>query len=315
MKSTIEIILLSRCNFSCDYCIAGSNRKENWINVEGKKVFIDNPDEILADSSGFPVIVKVDDTTPNEVYEDVFRKGKLTNNQALDPRRLMYYASKNLKGWDIVLSGGEPLMYPGVDKIIESFTQHSDVILLTNASLIQKFPHLLKNPRVFFRVGFHPEYRKMDEFFENMTFISERTDNYVVNYVHHPRHRKNDRDKGFVDMLKEFGFRYEVTPFKGEWKGKNYDYDVGLFDPSFLTETYVESVPEDEKLVPGISFMSMYADGEVWSCHRKKTMTGVMQTGLFQPYESIKGLDCISKGNCGCDSMRAYRSIGKIKES
>ena len=315
MKSKIEILLLQPCNFSCDYCISGSNHKQNYIVEDGKKKWIPMPADFETSYDGFPKIVAVDSTTPNEVYEDVFKTGKLTSNQALDPKKLIYYVKKFLPEFDLVISGGEPLLYPGIDKLIKILTETNDVILLTNGSLIQKHPDLLKNPRVFFRIGFHPDFREMDEFYENISFIKQHTDLYVVNYVHHPRHAARKKDIEFVNLLKEWDFRYEVTPFKGEYKGQQYDYHEGVYDENFLSVPYSDIVPSGDKLVPGESFLTMYGDGNVWSCHRKKTQNVNIDKGVFMKYASVNGLECIEGDNCHCDSMRAYRHIEMIKSS
>jgi organic radical activating enzyme len=310
MKSTIEIILTSICNFACDYCISGSNHKQNFIIEDGKKRWVDIPDE-YATVNGFPKIIEVSEDTDNDVYEDAFKNGYFTTNQALDARKLIYYIKRNLKGWRLVISGGEPLIYPGIDKLLKTLSKDNEIILLTNASQIQNHSELLANPNIFFRVGFHPEYRDLTEFFENITFMKSKTDNYIINYVHHPRHASKGTDVEYVNMLKEWDFSYEVSPFKGTYKDVTYNYDAGLFDENFLTEDYVNEYPEDEKLIPGESFLTMYGNGDVYACHRKKAYNGTLDSGNLSLMPSVDGLHCISEGTCHCDSMRAYNIIDK----
>ena len=314
MKPTIEIILTSVCNFSCDYCISGSNHKQNFIINNGKKKWIETPDEYKTGLDGYPKIIDVNDLTENSVYEDAFKNGYFTTNQALDARKLIYYVKKNLKGWQLVISGGEPLIYPGIYKLLTILSKDNDIILLTNASKIQKYPELLDNPRIFFRIGFHPEYRDLSEFYENITYVKNRTNNYIVNYVHHPRHNNKGSDIEYVNMLKEWDFNYEVSPFKGSYKGNEYNYESGLFDESFLTQDYVNEYPEDEKLIPGATFLTMYGNGDVYACHRKKAYNGTLGSGKLTLIPSVDGLECISKGKCNCDSMRAYKIIQDKKD-
>jgi len=311
MKPTIEIILTSICNFACDYCISSSNHKQNFIMENGKKRWIKTPDEYAVSASGFPKVVEVNESTENSVYEDIFKNGHFTNNQALDARKLIYYVKRNLKGWQLVISGGEPLVYPGIDKLLKILSEDNDIILLTNSSKIQQHPDIVDNPRIFLRIGFHPEYRDLMEFYENISFIKSRSDNYIVNYVHHPRHREKGTDVEYVELLKENDIQYEVSPFKGSHKGKEYNYDVGLFDESFLTEEYVNIFPEEEKLIPGKSFLTMYGNGDVYACHRKKAYNGTLNSGNLMLMPSIDNLHCIEEGTCHCDSMRAYNIINE----
>lgn len=308
MKPTIEIILTSVCNFACDYCISGSNHKQNFIIENGKKRWIKMPDEYVT-VNGYPKIIKVNSDTANEVYEDAFKNGYFTDNQVLDPRKLIYYVKRNLKGWRLVISGGEPLIYPGISSLLEILSKDNEIILLTNASKIQSFPEIVDNENIFFRVGFHPEHRDMFEFLENIEFIKSRTDRYIVNYVHHPRHRDKGTDIEFVDVLKENNLEYEISPFKGSYKGKEYNYEAGLFDESFLTPEYVNIFPEEEKLIPGQSFLTMYGNGDVYACHRKKAYNGTLQSGNLMLMPSTDNLHCIAEGTCHCDSMRAYNII------
>lgn len=310
MKSTIEIILTSICNFSCDYCISGSNHKQNFIIDNGKKRWVDTPDE-YATVNGFPKIIEVTEDTGNDVYESAFKNGHFTNNQALDARKLIYYVKRNLKGWRLVISGGEPLIYPGIDKLLKTLSKDNEIVLLTNASKIQQHSELLDNPNIFFRVGFHPEYRDLIEFYENIAFMKSRTDKYIINYVHHPRHAAKGSDIEYVDMLKEWNFNYEVSPFKGTYKNTVYNYEAGLFDESFLTDDYVNIFPEEEKLIPGQSFLTMYGNGDVYACHRKKAYNGTLDSGNLSLMPSVDDLHCISEGTCHCDSMRAYNIIEK----
>ena len=314
MNKTMEIILLAGCNFSCDYCISGSNKNKKWKN-QYKKV-VKWPSSVLTNERGFPIVVDVDENTTEEEYESYYKDGKLTLGQAIDGEKLIKYASEKFIGWDLIVSGGEPLLYPNIDVILNHFTMHSDVILLTNASLIQKFPNLMENPKIFFRIGFHPDYRDLSEFYENVLFLANRTDNYIINYVHHPKHRESGKDIEYIDMLKEWGFRYEITAFKGKWKGVQYEFKADtIFDKEFISEAYTELVPNQEKLLPGISFGTMYGTGKVYSCHRTEIEMGSVSGDDLVLSKPKRGYSCLAHDVCGCDSMRAYRNIEKIKNS
>jgi len=308
INPTLEVTLISRCNFKCDYCSSRSNLPWNWVMENGKKKYIKKSDEIIAGSDMLPVIVNVDSNTSNEVFEDIFRTGKLTNNEAFDISKLVSYVKNNLSGWDIVISGGEPLLYPNIDYWLSKLTETNDVILYTNASLIQKFPKILQNKKVYLRIGFHPNYREMDEFFENMLFIKKQTDNYVVNYVLHPRHGETGKDIEYISFLQENDFLYEVTPFRGKYKGVSYGHsskDV-IYGKEKITPTYLEGMGRMERLSPGTSYLTLYSDGALNYCHGDKRVVGTLDDGKYNP-----GRGCDKGCASTCASIQTFKAINK----
>lgn len=310
MRPIIEIVLHPICNFYCDYCIAECSREAFAVDQTGKKVFTKRPDYIAKDHNGDVIIEHLPKNEPPERILEVVREGKLTSEEAIDFKMLLPYIQEHLPGWDIAISGGEPLLYPNIDKYLEELSKTHRIILLTNGSLAKDHLSLLSNKNIFFRIGYHPEYRKRTEFIDTVALFHAYTKQYLVNYMHHPRHRNGNKDDEYIKLLQNYNFNYEISPFKGEFENYMYDYQLGLFDRKSISPHFTDHVEQNDKWLPGKTFLTMYGNGRIYSCHNMRSVHGDVRKNIFSIRADQKFPHCIND-QFHCDSMRAYRNVIK----
>ncbi len=216
----VDIILHDYCNFSCSYCISGSQHRPG--------------DPIHVDDEGNLKIVKDlrlnhngTKSRPSAKSNNIpfkepdFLKWLKDNghlrHKFLDLDILTKYIREQLPDWTLCISGGEPLLHPKIDEFLTEITKTNKVILLTNASKLMKFPKLLDiaPDRIFYRIGYHPEFRSIPAFLKIMEYVKSNDMNYVVNYVLHPEYASNGLHKAHIDLLVDNDIEREVTRFEG----------------------------------------------------------------------------------------------------
>lgn len=351
MNPIFEVSITAHCNFACSYCIASTeefisakNDKTGeitlgWLFPTTKKEdsMILQPDgEYKVQYSpmkwlkGDPVTGEVRDTTEKCIARNRKNKqppviGTPDGIVAMNLKKLVLFVQTHLAGWDIVISGGEPLIVPGLDECITEITKTNNVKLLSNCFLIKKHVNLLENPRVSIKVGYHPEFRDVAEFKDKMEFMKLHTDRFYVNFVKHPRMEK-DNFKNFFkyrQVLIDLDVKYDVTMFKGIWEGKSYgtlwedEQSAGMpigKNKEYISEHSLDPLVKDNFMWnPGKTFLTAYADGIILECHNAVVEMGNINdnTLKLEPEGFIKELGCLHT-RCKCDSQNSYRYWNKI---
>lgn len=297
-----EIILLADCNFSCDYCIAGSNTfpftpKTGPVSVDRKSR------KFLSDDNGLPIYKTLNGDESSEKIKQIYNDGYAFSKTMLDFSKIIMYVRKHLPGAMVAISGGEPLLYPNIDFWLGELTKTNKVLLMTNAHDIKKYPDILRNPNIFLRVGFHPEFRDLDEFEDNMIAISSMTNKYTINYVYHPRHK--NKFKGYIDFVNERGWNLEVTHFKGEYKGTEYGLNNqdDVIKP-YLYEDYFNYSSTDPSNEVGQNMFYLDHTGDVNGCSRRLTVNGNIDDEFFIESSDVMTPCKDEKIGCKCESLR-----------
>ena len=120
--------------------------------------------------------------------------------------------------------GSEPTIHPQIRDILELALRHGPVSVPTNNSLppAKWLPQV--NPRnMLVRAALHPQGEKhLDAFLNRLLQIRETGADIRVVFVAHPA-RIEDVER-YVDLFQEKNILMEITPFVGEWEGKQYLY-------------------------------------------------------------------------------------------
>lgn len=225
-----EVNLTPYCNFKCGYCISKTEQ------YSGKPIITNNDGtvKILPKDHDIEFCTDEELAIPNFVLSgDEFmkrleeRKLGHIRDHFLDLKVLMGFIRKHLDKWVIQLTGGEPLRYPAIDSFIIELCKSHRVVLLTNLSLIDDHKDLLSIPNnnLFYRVGYHPESRKYDEFLRHIDILIKANKPYIVNYVLHPKNIENGTYQDHIQLLEKNNIKFQITPFEGVWKDVRYRAD------------------------------------------------------------------------------------------
>jgi organic radical activating enzyme len=254
----IEVCLMNYCNFKCTYCISDPTRgcdkffkplrtnKDGYINLHPSGTTKDN-------------------------YEITHDKGDFLDFESL----ITFVRTKLDSDWLINLTGGEPLYYPKVEELILELTKTNKVLLTTNLSLIKTKPELLSlQDRLFFRVGYHPEFRNVNTFIELVKYLEENNFKYIINYVLHPKYYiDSELFLEHLEPLDNNNFVYEVTPFEGEYNSKQYP------TPYYMRDSIEKMLLKDptinyEEVKMGLDFLICEPTGKIYECQGRKKQVG-----------------------------------------
>lgn len=286
-----EVCLTNYCNFKCDYCISDKSRGNDKFSEPIKLDELGNlllhdkelrPEEvekrkIMLDEHGQEYL---DAYVQNEHQKWVeSRHLKHDYTDWLDFDSLIDFVRLRLSGdWLINLTGGEPLYYPNVERLIRELTKTHKVLITTNASLISKFECLadIESDKLFFRIGYHPEFRNLETFVRIINFVKAMGFKYTVNYVLHPRHYVGESTSyaEYIAVLEDNEIDYEITPFEGEFEGVKYpnppyqrsEVERYLFTP---LDKYNQATSP-----MGTSFLMAEPNGNIYECQGKSKLLG-----------------------------------------
>jgi len=286
-----EVCLTNYCNFRCEYCISDKTRGADKFS-----------EPLKLDSEG-NLLVHDKELSSEEVAKRVrmlAEEGQGALDSYVQAEHDAWYANRHLKhdytdwlnfdaliafvrnnltsDWVINLTGGEPLYYPKIEDLIVELVKTNAVLLTSNASLVRNKPSLLEIPRdkLYFRVGYHPEYRNLETFVKCIDYLVENNFKYVINYVAHPKYYEDSCEdyKKHIDLLIEHQYQYEVTPFEGNYNGKS--YPSMRFNRS-EQEQYLFGPTDQYKQVHspmGTSFLMCEPNGKIFECQGKGSQLG-----------------------------------------
>lgn len=311
-----EINLTPYCNFKCHYCI--SKTGAYW----GKPILTneDGTVKILPENHGIEFCTEEEKkisgfVLSGEEFMKRLEERKLghVRDHFLDLDKLTGFIGNHLKGWVVQLTGGEPFLYPAIDSFVLNICKTHRVIILTNLSLMEKHLDLLSIPAgaLFYRVGFHPESRDLNEFLKNITILIDAEKQYIVNYVLHPKYIENNSYKDHIAFLEENDIRFQITPYEGYWNDERYRGDGSplsdqyriLLDRYKVHHTFFAHNPG----ICGKESIFINVNGTVVECaHGSKVLGNV--------YSNELSLKSIQKFNCfwykhGCPVTYAQELI------
>jgi pyruvate-formate lyase-activating enzyme len=304
-----DISITNFCNFSCEYCIAKSEKQPLILNEDGSIKVIDLRYNQLGQKN---MITAARNRVPfeNEAYNKTIEGIAHPRGHFLDLPTLLRFIQRHLSGWLITISGGEPLYYPKVDEFLHELTKTNQVVLLTNLSLIHSHKSLLDIPKdkLFFRVGWHPEQRTLNSFIHCLNVLKEHNASCIINYILHPKHIEDGTYHTNIETLKSVGLPYEITRFEGMWKNEVYSCHLPMRDwEQDIIGSFTNVIQNIPTNITGSKFIIIQADGEIFECISKNVRLGNV-------YENKLRLIPINRPGCFqstnvCPSIRANYDI------
>lgn len=123
----------------------------------------------------------------------------------------------------MVVSGGEPFIYPGFIDIIKTISEfHYPIHISTNGSGdLKSFTKKIDSRRVSVSLSFHPEYDSLDEVIERKKFLgSEGFNSPYICFCVYPPFLKGL--ESYIDHALEKGEMLKLIPFVGNYQGRRY---------------------------------------------------------------------------------------------
>ena len=309
-----EVCLTNYCNFKCDYCISdktrGLDKFSEPLKLDENGYLLLHDKDLSADEKNKRAKMLEDH---GQAYLDAYVQSEhdnwMTNRHLkhdytdwLNFDHLISFVRENLHdNWIINLTGGEPLYYPKIEYLIGKLVETNIVLITTNASLIRSKPELLKMPRnkLFFRIGYHPEFRNLDTFKKCMEYVIDHNFQYVINYVAHPKYYENESNeyKKHLDLLIDNQYQYEITPFEGKYNGRS--YPSGRYGRSAIEEELFGSTDKHRQIHSpmGTSFLMCEPNGEIFECQGKNELLGDVYENRIN-FKKVQHSLCFSYKGC-----------------
>lgn len=232
-----------------------------------------------------------------------FARDKLTEDPACarySPSHIAQRFDETGEPWRILLSGGEPFMYPGFLELAGLLTRRHYIDVNTNLSTpnTYEFADAVKPDRVGkIHAGLHILEREKSpngvrDYLRKFLFFQERGFNISMVYVSYPP--LLGRIAEDITWWRSQGVRrIYVKMFKGKFKGKRYPRDYTDEERSLLRRLGLD-YSEDEILSRRVSFLgrkcqaghrafAMNKTGNVMRCFSLKEDHGNLFEGTFRP--------------------------------
>lgn len=152
---------------------------------------------------------------------------KTPEPQIKSPQEIANAFNRTQLEWLILITGGEPFLYPNFISICEELTKNHIIQITTNLSTnnIVEFSNLISPDRVFnISASYHIEQRNErglnDDFIKKCKLLQSKGFNILVNFIVTPFNAS--KIEGFVNTFKNLGIGTFCFAFRGEYNGKIY---------------------------------------------------------------------------------------------
>lgn len=203
------------------------------------------------------------------LIQDRFKKGWAFAGSIVDFKDWIGFAKRELSGWIVQVTGGEPTLVQGFAEFITELLKTNEVVVNTNGTNLHNvLPEIVGAPKI--RISYHPEFRKSD--FDTLIRDALRytpKENILVNYVIHPRHIESGKCFDYMEDLRRAEVPFEVSPFEGSYSGEYY---------RLFHEIYNGLKSEPPKMANNFDLLVVNPLGDIFDCHGSRVSLGNIHT-------------------------------------
>ncbi|MBD3245147.1 MAG: 4Fe-4S cluster-binding domain-containing protein [Candidatus Moranbacteria bacterium] len=267
--------ILKTCNFNCEYC------------------FYNDSQAGLIKKTARKILKKIPSLDP-------FNYEKITSEQAEK------FFNSTAKRWYLIITGGEPFIYPNFIDILAKITKKHLVTICTNLSLTEKLQSEFfqkvnpKNVKDIY-ASLHLAEREriglsLDEFIQKAKLFQKKGFRVITDYVLYPPYIK--RFKEINNRFQKEGLTLEAKVFKGLYQGKKYpesftpkerkQFFNHIQDP--IERIYSFKIPSFTEIhcSAGLNFFRITPNGLITRCPSDWETVGNLAKNKFNPYKKIK---------------------------
>jgi len=169
----------------------------------------------------------------------------------------------------IVITGGEPFIYPGFIELIKRLSQISYHINISSNSSgdLDRFVKEIGPSNVSLSLSFQPEFNRLEDFMERLVFIRKHKFDGCVNFVAYPPFLK---DIGYYkEKFASINESLKVIPFFGEYERRSYPEAYTQEERQLvgIDDSWFRKVRKKGSLCPaGQNTALVFPDGKVARC-------------------------------------------------
>lgn len=158
--------------------------------------------------------------------------------------------AENYDHLHILITGGEPFVYPSFTELIKELSRNFTVAFDTNLSCSkEELVNFAKNavaPNVYMSFSFHPIYAELEIFLDKVIFLKESGfNNICVQYVTYPP--QLGKMKYLQDKFVENNLYFIPLPFRGIYNGRKYPESFTDDEKGFIHGA-VENLKTEHKM-------------------------------------------------------------------
>jgi len=214
----------------------------------------------------------------------------------------------------ILITGGEPFIYPDFIKLIEKLSSvHYPINISTNTSGdLDTFAEKIDPSRVSVSASLQLNFENMDSFLKKVKFLKERKFLGCINFVAYPP--LMNRLDSIIEQFGSIGEKPKIIPFWGKYQDKEYPFAYSKKEKEFLgvDESWMSKVRKKDYNCPaGYNSALIFPDGKVARCGQvgEKMLLGNFLDQGFKLLDSP--LTCDAE-YCPCDENELF---GEKKEN
>jgi MoaA/NifB/PqqE/SkfB family radical SAM enzyme len=123
--------------------------------------------------------------------------------------------------WEILISGGEPFVYPGFMELLLELSKIHIISVCTNLEWdVTYFIKYADAKRIKIETSFHPEFAELDKFSEKLKLLKENGFLPTVNFVPWPPFLSKIQE--IKEKIESVGCILTLQPFIGTFSGREY---------------------------------------------------------------------------------------------
>lgn len=220
----------------------------------------------------------------------------------------------------ILITGGEPFIYPRFVEIMHNLSQDFSIGFDTNLScskeLLVDFVSKTERSNISIGLSFHPKFAEYESFLEKALFLKEEGYQICVQYVSYPE--QIQLMPQYRDKFKDSGLYFIPLPFRGSYKGLDYPASFNQEERKLIynstdnldsehkerVEKQLNQVKVKMKMCrAGQDYARIDADGTVFRCGHSVSSPENKPMGNFfdKDFKFLESPLCCEQDVCPCE--------------